>query len=134
MNSELKRLSSAWMAAKQSEAIAVAHRREIEDRITEILDLPQNFDGSKTVTEGDIKITASGRVTRKIDAELLAEIAAEHGTTGYLHILFNWKPTVNMSAWKNADMGITDPLLEAITTKPGCPSYKITKEKEQWHI
>ena len=64
-------------------------------------------------------------MNRKVDVDLLQEIAAEHGLEDHLGSLFRWKPELNVKAWQQADDSITLPLSGAITTKPGRPSFSI---------
>ena len=66
-----------------------------------------------------------GRIDRKVDADKVQELAAEHGLTDHLSTLFRWKPEINMAIWKAADESITKPLAAAITAKPGRPSFTI---------
>lgn len=122
-------LYTDWLDAKQRETEAIAHRRALEDAIVREFGNP-DF-GEKVHTYGDdrfvVKIT--GRIDRKIDSEKLQEIARENGLSEHLSSLFRWKPEINMSAWKAADISITEPLRDAITAKSGRPSFSI-KVKE----
>ena len=65
---------------------------------------------------------------RKVNSAKLQDLAAEYGLTDHLSSLFRWTPEVNVSAWDSADPRITAPLLDAITTSNGRPSFTITKE------
>ena len=119
-------LTAAWRKAKDAETAAQAERRQIEDTIAAIVDLAADLDG--TVTHGALKIT--GRIDRKVDSERLQELAREAGLTDHLSGLFRWKPEINRKAWDAAADSITRPLLGAITSKPGRPSFAITDKKE----
>lgn len=125
---DLASLSSMWLMAKQAEAAATTDRRNIEDRMRELAGIGENLDGSETLKVTGYKVKISGRIDRKVDAEKVQDLAAEHGLTHHLSSLFRWKPEINMSAWKSADESITGPLLGAITTKPGRPSFSIEQE------
>lgn len=114
-----------WLAAKEKERLAVEERREIEDALTNALKIDQTQDKSQSINIDGYKVKVTTRLTRKIDAERLQIVAAESGLTEHLSNLFRWKPEINSSAWKNADEKITKPLLAAIETKPGRPSYSI---------
>jgi hypothetical protein len=122
----LDELITVWTQAKESERQATDLRRETEDAIRALLNVPDDLEG--TSNHGPIKIT--GRIDRKVDAERLQELAAEAGLTEHLRSLFRWKPEINQAAWKAADDSITRPLLGAITSKPGRPSFAITNKKE----
>ena len=122
----LESLQLAWAIAKATEQNAQEERRSIEDQITLLLKVPADLDG--TVTHGALKIT--GRIDRKVDADVLQQLAKEAGLTDHLSGLFRWKPEINRKAWDAADTSITGPLLGAITSKPGRPSFALVTEKK----
>ena len=117
-----------WLAAKEAEKLAVEKRRLIEDELVNSLKIDAAHEGvtSSTIEGYQVKVTC--RIDRKVDADLVQEIAAEHGLSEHLSSLFRWKPELNMSAWKAADESITRLLAGAITAKPGRPSFTITKK------
>ena len=119
-------LSAAWLIAKQAEADAIANRRFIEDQLASIINVRADLDGTETVESDQYTVKIVGRIDRKVDADKLQEIAIEHGLMDHLSSLFRWKPEINATAWKQADPAIVRPLADAITTKPGRPSFKIT--------
>ncbi len=126
---DLSQLCETWMQAKQAETMAVETRRKIEDQVVSMIGLPETFEGTENAeAAGGYKIKVVGRMTRKVDADKVQEIAAEHGLTEHLSALFRWKPEMNISIWKSTDSSITEPLLDAITTSPGRPSFSITKD------
>ena len=125
---EIEALAREWESAKAAEAKAVAIRRAIEDELTELLALPKDLDGSKNENVGQYKIKVTGRLDRKINSDKLQELAQEAGLSDHLGSLFRWKPEINMTAWKAAHESITAPLLDAITTTAGRPSYAITRK------
>lgn len=122
----LESLQLAWAIAKATEQNAQEERRTIEDQITLLLKVPADLDG--TVTHGALKIT--GRIDRKVDADLLQELARNAGLSDHLSALFRWRPEINRKAWDAADNLITGPLLGAITSKPGRPSFALVTEKK----
>lgn len=124
----LSELCESWMQAKQAEAMAIETRRKIEDQVVSLIGLPETFEGTENAEAEGYKIKIVGRMTRKVDADKVQEIAAEHGLTEHLSALFRWKPEMNVSIWKATDSSITEPLLDAITTSPGRPSFSITKD------
>jgi hypothetical protein len=123
-------LISAWVKAKAEEQAAVEWRRTTEDRILKVLSLAPEFEGTENFDTGDFKLKIVGRHNRKIDAEKLQLLAAENGLSEHLSALFRWKPDINAAAWKAADESITNPLLDAITTTPGRPSFAITPKDQ----
>jgi len=129
MSTELDELAAQWVDAKADEAIAVARRRTIEDRLVELLEIPETKEGTtSSTTEQGYQIKVVGRMNRKVDTERLQELAAEHGLSEHLSSLFRWSADINASAWKAAALSITAPLTGAITTTPGRPSFTITRK------
>jgi len=123
-------LSSKWLELKNNEEIALTERRIIEDMLTEALRIEQSLEGVKTKKIDGLIIKVSVRIDRKVNSEQVQELAAEHGLSSHLPDLFRWTPAINMTAWKRADKAITEPLLDAITSKAGRPLYKITFNEE----
>ena len=123
---DLATLSAEWLIAKQQETDATARRRDIEDHMAKLAAVPADLDGTAGLEAGQYAIKITGRIERKVDAEQLQAIAIEHGLMDHLSSLFRWKPELNLSAWRAADPAIVRPLADAITAKPGRPSFKIT--------
>lgn len=122
-------LYQQWLELKAAEKSATDARRAIEDELISTLRI-QEIEGVKTVKAPGYKVKVTQRFNRSIDADLLQEVAAEHGIISHLSDLFRWKPEINAKAWAAADYSITCPLLAAITTKPGRPSFSIEKIEE----
>jgi len=122
-------LYQQWLEAKEHERLAVERRREIEDQLTINLKIDETQDKSQTFDADGYRVKITTRLTRKIDADRLQEIAAENGLSPHLSTLFRWKPEINATAWKAAADNITRPLLGAIETKPGRPSFNIEKSE-----
>jgi hypothetical protein len=129
MTSNLSALAVLWLKAKAIEASATEDRRAIEDRIKELVRLPDDLDGTETVERDGYTIKMVGRIDRKVNSEQLQELAAEAGLTDHLSSLFRWKPEVNMGVWKATDESITGALAPAITAKPGRASFSITMKE-----
>lgn len=117
-------LAQRWIDAKDAESRAVANRRAIEDELIALLGEPKD-EGTFNHEAGQLKITVTQRMTRRVDADLLQEIAVEAGLFDHLKDLFRWKPEINMRAWRDSDPVITGALAAAITTTPSKPSFKI---------
>lgn len=122
-------LSEAWLQAKEAERLAVETRRSVENQLIQEFDISEQMEGTfnaKTNTGHQIKIV--GRLSRKVDAEKVQELAAEHGLTEHLGNLFRWKPEINMTAWKATAPEITVLLADAVTVTASRPSFSITLE------
>ena len=121
-------LYQRWLDAKKLEATAVAERRELEDLMVETFAIPKDLDGTvKHAIDGYV-IKTEGRINKKIDADKLQVLAAEAGLSEHLSSLFRWKPEINAKAWNAAADAVTKPLLDAITSTPGRPTFTITKD------
>lgn len=116
----------AWLHAKETERQAIEERRMLEDAMIRELAVDET-EGTKTLKRDGFVVKVTQRYNRKIDADILQEIAIEHGIDNLLGDLFRWKPEIDARAWKATDESITKPLLNAITTTPGRPSFNITK-------
>jgi hypothetical protein len=116
-----------WLNAKAIEAAAIKARRDIENALIVGLNVPANLDGTMKREVPGYAVKVEGRINRKVDAEKLQLLAAEHGLTEHLSSLFRWKPELALTAWKAASPNITTPLLDAITATPGRPSFTITE-------
>jgi len=119
-------LYQAWLNAKQTEETAVKVRRDLEDQMVKEFNIAPTMEGTKNIaTSEGFLVKIVGRMTRKINAERLQELAAEHGLSDHLASLFKWTPTIVADQWESADLSITTPLLDAITTTSGRPTFKI---------
>ena len=127
---DLPFLASQWLDAKSEETAAQERRRKIEDQMAEALRINPAIEGQQTTEAADYKVKVTCRMTRKVDSDLLQELALESGIEqAHLSMLFRWKPELNMKEWKAAAPEITSALSGAITTTAGRPSFAIeTKE------
>lgn len=122
-----KTLAQMWIEAKAAERRATEERRKIEDRLLSLIGIPESFEGAQNSEAGEYKIKVTGRMNRKVDVDKLQEVARENGVFDHLQSLFRWKADINAAQWKLTDASITEPLLTAITTTPGRPSFQITR-------
>lgn len=121
----METLAAEWLLAKDAERAAMERRRELEDKMRAAAKHDETQEGTSTLPCGTYRVKVVSRIDRKVDAELVQELAAEHGLTQHLIDLFRWKPEINASAWKAADPSIINALAPAITAKPGRPSFAI---------
>lgn len=126
----IRQLIHDWLEAKETEARAVAARRAAEDTLLKALRVDVTREGVITETVDDFSIKITRRLDRKVDVGKVTEIAAEHDLTPMLSDLFRWKAEINKSAWNACAQDLVAPLLQAITTKPGRPSFVITKKEQ----
>lgn len=123
----LSELSKAWLDLKEAERLATERRRQVEDTMMSLIGIPESLEGTENVNlDAGMQIKIVGRMNRKVDTDKLQELAAENGLSEHLHDLFRWKAEINKSVWDAANTSITEPLLGAITTTPGRPSFSIS--------
>jgi hypothetical protein len=128
---EVETLTKEWTIAKMEEAAATSYRREIEDKLAKHFKVAESFEGTQNREVGQYVVKIEGRMNRKINADKLQELATANGLEAHLSSLFRWKPEIASAAWKAADESITKPLLGAITTTPGRPTFTITMIGEE---
>jgi hypothetical protein len=121
----MEQLAAQWLEAKEAERKATERRRDFEDAMRALAGFSDQTEGTENVKTSAYTIKIVGRIDRKVDADKVQELAAEHGLTDHLSTLFRWKPEINMAIWKATDEAITKPLAAAITAKPGRPSFTI---------
>ena len=124
-------LYAQWFSAKERERQAVEERRVIEDALIQELKIAEAFEGTASREDAGYSVKITARMNRKVDAEMVQELAAEHGLSEHLGTLFRWTPELNMKAWKSADEKITAALAKAITIKPGRPSFQIQPANQE---
>lgn len=126
----MEQMAAEWLEAKEAERVAVEKRRDLEDSMRKVASIRDDTEGTETLSLEGFRVKVVGRIDRKVDADKVQELAAEHGLTDHLSTLFRWKPEINMAIWKASDERITRPLAGAITAKPGRPSFTIDIIKE----
>jgi hypothetical protein len=125
-SAHIEALARQWRYAKEREQDFQSERRRIEDQLRDILEMPHDLEGVTTIeVSEDVTIKVTGRIDRKVDADKIQEVAAAAGLSELLPTLFRWKPEINLRKWRDTDPSITDALAEAITAKPGRPSFNV---------
>ena len=118
---------AAWIEAKATEAAATEQRRLIEDWLISEYGIFSDAEGTVSQEDEGFKIKVTSRLTRKVDADKLKELADENGID--TSNLIRWKPELSLTAWKNAAHEITDILAPAITVTPGRPTFAIERNE-----
>ena len=125
----MREIAAEWAAEKEVERQAVENRRRLEDEMVKIMNVVPNLDGTITNEFDGYVIKITGRVDRKVDAEKIQELAAQHGLESHLGTLCRWKPELNITVWKATSPQITSLLAPAITAKPGRPSFTVNHKE-----
>jgi hypothetical protein len=121
-------LYQRWLDAKKLEGVAIKERRELEDLMVKEFAIPKDLNSTVNREVEGYKVKIEGRINQKIDADKLQLLAAEAGLSEHLSSLFRWKPEINAKAWNAAADAVTLPLLGAITSTAGRPTFTITQE------
>lgn len=116
-------LYEAWIEAKDYEKLATERRRQIEDQLAEKLEIKEDLEGVKNFELEGFAVKVTGRMTRKIDAEMLHELGID--TTN----IIRWKPELNLTAYRACADNIRAEIDRAITTVPARPSFSIERSK-----
>ena len=122
-------LYAQWLELKRREDEARALRQALEVEMSQ--GIPDDWEGSKTWSDGPYKIKASRKFNRKVDPVAIRKIADTYGMTDYIDVLFRWKPEIDAKAWKSADETITKLFSDAITTTPTKVGFSIEEIKEE---
>lgn len=125
---ELKELLAHWVSIKEQEKAMTDWRRDIEDQLISRLKL-ENLERNQTKEIEGFKIVANARINKKVDPDLVQEIAHEHGLEAHLNNLFRWKAEINAKAWSKSDPLITGAFEKAVNKEIGRPSFKIEEMK-----
>ena len=122
-------LAQEWIDLKEQERKIVERRREVEDALIAYHKVNESLNMTYNLKIQGYKAKVVGRLSQKVDTDLLQELAAEAGVTHLLSDLFRWKAEVNKKKWDELDQKISNALSGAITTTPSRPSFSITVEK-----
>jgi hypothetical protein len=126
MTNDIQSLAERWREAKAAEAAWSDARREVEDQLSELLAVDPQGEGVLNCDAGAYSIKVTTRLDRKIDADLVTEIAAEHGISDdVLRQLIRWKSELSVSNYKRASPELQQLFAPAVTTKAARPSYTI---------
>ena len=116
-------LAESWRAAKRAEESAREERVRIEEEIIALTGCRE--EGSQTYAAGDWKITVTGKLTRKLDADAWARIESSipeaMRPVKYAPIL----DTKGLRYLENNEPDIYRLVAEAIETKPAKPAVSI---------
>lgn len=118
MNLSLQELAALRVAAKEREDAAIAHRREIDAAIAEVVQGAE--EGTASQEAGDYKITVTRKVTRKVDTnKLRAEWSA---LTTEEQACFKWSADIETRVYRTSKTMLVD---SYITSKPASPSVSV---------
>lgn len=84
--------------------------------------LQDKTEGAKTDTMGKFKVTATAKLTRSIDPEVLEAIWEDLSDVEKECIVY--KPNLKLANYKRIEQ-IDNKLMDAITVKPAAPALKI---------
>jgi hypothetical protein len=120
-----------WIDAKRQEAAARTRRVQIEAQLIELHGFDATREGTETYLTDKYRVKCSARVTQKVDAKKLKEIARDNGLDDQIERLFRWRVDMNKNIWKKTHPDITNLFLPAIESKPSKPAVVVEKIEEQ---
>lgn len=116
--------------AKQAEQAAKNVRTALEAKLAQAIGVPDDWEGAKTNTVGEYKVTLTRKMNVKIDAVRLRELAIINNITPVLDTCFRWKPEIVKKEWDKADDGVRTKLAEALEITPGKASFTVKLMEE----
>lgn len=125
---DISELSAQWIAARHDEDSAKSRRVAIEDAIVSAVGAKP--EGETTRRHGDYKITPTGKMTRKLDADKWAEI--EHSVPEPLRPV-SYRPALDAKGLKYLQDNEPDVyriVAQAIETKPAKTAVSVKKEEK----
>ncbi len=123
----IETLAAAWVIAKAGEDRAKAERYEIEKAMLALM--PSKEEGTVSHGEGSLKVSATYKLTRKVDATELQ--GAWTALPEIVQAAFTWKPDVSISqlrALEKANPENYQIALRFITSAPAKPSIKVEQK------
>ena len=127
-NAELDELGREHFEAKQVAALARQRLIDVENRI--LVTVGSKIEGSQTTCSGAFKITTTGKVNRKLDAEDVKTLYFEQVIPEAIYNrLFSWLPKLNITELRfieNNEPEIFRILEGVMTTSPAKTSVSVT--------
>lgn len=124
-------LTQRLYEVKEEETAVKNKRLQIEEQLTEALNIPDQWEGSKTMKVDRFKVNVSRKMNTRIDKSLIL-FAGEKGLTEYLGKIFRWKPELDKKQWDSSDENIRAAFSEVVVQTPGKPSFTVTvNDKEE---
>lgn len=114
--------------AKTEEQALKAVRISLEEELARAIQLPPEWEGSKTKTVGDFKVRLTRNMNVKIDEDRLREIAAKKNLQAEMQECFRWKPELRKTEWRQAAASIKTAFASALSFTPGKPSFSVFRE------
>lgn len=127
---EIHELVAELYRVKQDEQNVRNKRMALESELARVIDVPDDWEGTKTNTVGDYKVKLMRKMNVKIDGAKLTELASQHNLAPLLNTCFRWKPELNKREWDKVEADIKTKLSEAMEVTPGKASFIVTPEGE----
>ena len=129
---DITELTNRLYALKAEEARIKAERTQAEAALAYALGMPQEWEGSKTNTIGEYKVTLKRAMNYRIDAAKLEQIAgSSEAMAEAVKKAFRYKPEIDKKGFKALPDTLRGALSPAITMTPGKPSFTIINNIEE---
>ena len=123
-------LVKAAYRLKAEETEIKARRLRVEEYLAAALQVPDQWEGSRTVDIGQYKVKVMQKLNTRIDKDLTTFARANH-LEGYLGAIFRWKPEIDKKKWDNAPEQVRAAFSEVVIQTPSKASFTITPIKEE---
>lgn len=123
-----KRLCEAWIEAKRAETAAKERRIEIEAELSTRPEIEIKYEGSKKNTLDEFTIETKGSISYSLDADMWEEIKGNIPESFWPVQSKLSLVTAKTKSLREKSAKLWAIASNAITTKPGKPGFKITKE------
>lgn len=120
----IQSLIEARIKAKRDEEAAVEARRAIDASIADYFRDENKPEGSVTEKVGDLKVTVTYGVTRKVNVEELQKKWAKLSAAA--QSAFRWKADVSVTELRKLEGKDVDAAAAFVTTSPASPQIKIS--------
>jgi hypothetical protein len=118
-----------WVLLKNKEKEVIEERRQLEDKMSSLFGIAENFKGTQKLEAGKVNIKIVGSLTTSVNREILTDILSENPDIDG-NLIFRWKPEVEKKVYDTLDEKTKQILSKAITSKPARLSYTIELKEE----
>ncbi|MEG1836586.1 MAG: hypothetical protein RR203_02365 [Synergistaceae bacterium] len=127
---KIYQLTNALHNAKMAEDEAKKKRIALEEELATAIELPNDFEGSRTREVENFKVCVKRSMNIKIDVVKLHEIE-ERISKEDMDKAFRWKAELNKKPFEALPESTRTVLAEAITKTPGKVSITVEKKSEE---
>ncbi|MEG1501938.1 MAG: hypothetical protein RR370_00955 [Synergistaceae bacterium] len=129
---KIYQLTNALHNAKMAEDEAKKKRIALEEELATAIEVPNDFEGSRTREVENFKVCVKRSMNIKIDVTKLHEIETKNSISKEdMDKAFRWKAELNKKPFEALPESTRTVLAEAITKTPGKVSITVEKKSEE---